>query len=76
MPSFMRSSSPAVASRKAASATGRKSPGSSMTSMRTGMCPTLAPKLMSDSPLRWSYQESMSPAPTSSSSAVVTPSLA
>ncbi len=49
---------------------------SCMTAIRAGMCPELAPKLISDLPARAAYHSSTGDTPTSSSSAVVTPSIA
>ena len=49
---------------------------SCITAIRAGMCPELAPKLMSDFPARAAYHSGTGDTPTSSSSAVVTPSIA
>jgi predicted membrane channel-forming protein YqfA (hemolysin III family) len=60
----------------AASPVGVNVPGSFITFIRTGICPTLTPKLMSVFPSLSAYHLSISSVPISSSRDVVTPSRA
>jgi len=65
-----------VAARFIAASRGSRPPLSFITAMRAGMWPALAPKWTSDLPSRALYHSPTGETPTSSSSAVVTPSIA